>query len=99
MLTGDADGIWPSPFMADRIVARMDAASSASSSNIDREVRHVRAPKAGHPVYPLFRLTDRVLMAGLIRLFGGSYRINRRAQKRNWPIVLDFFRRHLAPKP
>ncbi len=92
LLSAGRDNVWPTRFMADRMMRRM------SRNGYSHFVEHFCAPDAGHNVYRLFRPTDLALMAVLIRLFGGTYAANRAAQKRNWPRSLAFFDRHLTPR-
>lgn len=84
-LSGDEDGIWPSKMMAERAIVRM------SDSHFQPRINHLCTPGAGHAVFPLFRLRDRLLFFVLQRLFGGRRSCNRAAREQGWRRTLSFF--------
>ena len=81
LISGVKDKIWPSTFMAEQIVARLNVAE------FENTVEHKSYPDAGHgiaepPGHPTTTLSDRM---------GGSAQGNAQAREAMWHEVKSFF--------
>jgi dienelactone hydrolase/uncharacterized protein (DUF2141 family) len=90
LISGGDDGLWPSAMMAERIVARLEAAGFA------HDVQNLVYPEAGHTVFvgaPDGMMARSVGVTNA--MMGGSDAANAMAWADNWPRALEFFDRAL----
>jgi dienelactone hydrolase len=91
LVSGEADGLWPSKTMADAIVARLRA------NNFRHRVENLSYPDAGHmtPTPPALGPTTPASLAQM----GGTVEGTDRARVAAWSAMLCFLRDALAPAP
>jgi len=89
LISGRADGLWPSTAMAEAMVTRLRA------HNYRHRVEHVSYADAGHmaPAPPAIGPTR----AEMLPMLGGTLEGNDRARAQAWPVTICFFREALAP--
>ena len=89
LISGDADGLWPSADMAGRIVARLEQNGFAYA------VENLTYPGAGHAAFgpPLQNTT---LLTQQLAFLGGTVEGTVAAREDSWPRVLAFLRAALA---
>jgi dienelactone hydrolase len=86
LFSGGADRLWPSPRMAEDVVARMTE---------PQRCEHICYPDAGHLVFPLFSKKSLILAALFGWYFGGTGKAGAAARKHCLRETLAFFDRHL----
>lgn len=84
LVSGDKDTLWPSSFMAERIVKRL------TEKNFSHPVQHLRYANAGHVV------GSPPSLGGQASMFGGSEAGNAAAREEMWSKMLCFFNQNLG---
>ena len=97
LISGEADGVWPSSSMADSVVSRLHRHSFAFS------VEHLRYPHAGHAagrpvIVPAWLGTGKQPISGAEMNPGGTPRGNAESSLDAIPKVLDFLQKNLPQK-
>ncbi|SDZ19496.1 Dienelactone hydrolase [Evansella caseinilytica] len=89
LISGGSDGLWPSAWMGQKIVSRLEAAA------FPYDVKHVTYPHAGHifvqPYLPALPHTDAPVS------LGGAPADNADAGERAWLETLEFLHHHFPP--
>jgi len=97
LISGEADGVWPSSSMADSVVTRLQRHQFAYS------VEHLKYPHAGHvagrpEIVPAWMGTAKHPISGQEMNAGGSPQGNAESSLEAIPKVLDFLRQNLPQK-
>jgi dienelactone hydrolase len=94
LISGEADGVWPSSSMADSVVNRLQHHNFAYS------VEHLKYPHAGHgagrpEIVPAWVGTTKAPISGQEHNLGGSPKGNAESSLDAIPKVLEFLRKNL----